>query len=70
MSEEIVVQAWYEAPLTRSAAKNPSVTPAVKTRLADALAAVGDSKPISRSDLANLAADLLKVQEHKTPTAG
>jgi hypothetical protein len=55
--------------MTRSVAKHPGVTAAVKDRLAAALATVSDDKPLSKGELATLATDLLKAQEPTTPSA-
>jgi hypothetical protein len=68
MAENAVVPPWYEAPMTRTCAKHPDVNSAVKSRLITALAEVPDSKPLSKSDLAALATDLLNASEITSPS--
>lgn len=70
MDEGEVVPTWYEAPMTRAGSKHPDVSSAAKTRLIAALAEVPDSKPLSKSDLAALANDLLVAKEVTPPSAG
>ena len=69
MDENQVVPPWYEAPMTRAGSKHPGVNSAAKARLIAALAEVPDSKPLSKSDLAALATDLLSANEDTPPSA-
>lgn len=69
MDTEHVVPPWYEAPMARASSKHPDVSSAVKARLIAALAEVPDSKPMSKSDLAALATDLLNAKEVTPPPA-
>lgn len=70
MDDNQVVPPWYEAPMTRTGVKHPDVNSAAKARLGAALATVPESKPLSKSDLAALATDLLNAQEVTPPPAG
>ena len=70
MDDNQVVPPWYAAPMTRAGAKHPDVNSAAKARLIAALAEVPDSKPLSKSDLAALATDLLNAKEVTPPSAG
>lgn len=70
MDENVVVPPWYDAPMTRTSAKHPDVNSAVKALLIAALAEVPDSKPLSKSDLAALATELLSAKVVTPPSAG